>query len=356
MDKNKKLVPTCIIYIDGVRLNVDCEGAFRSIVVIDPLCNVGECTVTFDFYELGEDNIQMFQSSFFSNLSVHLGYKDDLSEVFNGRVTRSGINHPEYGPSLYKLTATSYLSVLEHGKHTRTFENIAPYQAVKKTLGRYGLQVDCEQFGAEIPYWQSKEKTDFKTVRDIAKYYGRDIRCSGKKVYVKELMTTLKDEHIYEWGKSLIAFEVKESVMEQVRGIRVIGWNIEQAEAVSGEAKIEGLRQKIGGGRPWRETVANKGEKWVNQYHYVWDHKVKDASQAKEIAEGLLREKSFNYMRAGGSGEGNQRLTAGATVTVKYTGASWDGEYIAHTVIHRFSLEEGYTTEFYLKRNMANDG
>ena len=42
-------------------------------------------------------------------------------------------------------------------------------------------------------------------------------------------------------------------------------------------------------------------------------------------------------------------------MTVKYIGAAWSGEYVAYGVIHRFSLEEGYTTDFYLKRNMGND-
>ena len=43
MNANKKLVPTCIMYMDGVRLNVGCEGAFRSVRVIDPLNNISDC-------------------------------------------------------------------------------------------------------------------------------------------------------------------------------------------------------------------------------------------------------------------------------------------------------------------------
>ncbi|MCL2380517.1 MAG: hypothetical protein FWC64_02860, partial [Treponema sp.] len=56
MNYNKRLVPICIIYIDGRRLNVGCEGAFRSVKVIDTLDNVGECTVRFDYADLGAEN------------------------------------------------------------------------------------------------------------------------------------------------------------------------------------------------------------------------------------------------------------------------------------------------------------
>jgi hypothetical protein len=42
-------------------------------------------------------------------------------------------------------------------------------------------------------------------------------------------------------------------------------------------------------------------------------------------------------------------------VTVKNVGTAFSGEYIAEQVHHRFSLEEGYTTDFILKRNMLNE-
>jgi uncharacterized surface anchored protein len=40
---------------------------------------------------------------------------------------------------------------------------------------------------------------------------------------------------------------------------------------------------------------------------------------------------------------------------VKYVGKALSGEWIAQCVIHRFSLEEGFTTDFYLKRNMVDE-
>jgi hypothetical protein len=40
---------------------------------------------------------------------------------------------------------------------------------------------------------------------------------------------------------------------------------------------------------------------------------------------------------------------------IKYVGKALSGEWIAKCVIHRFSLEEGFTTDFYLKRNMVDE-
>ncbi|MCL2380323.1 MAG: phage late control D family protein, partial [Treponema sp.] len=191
MNYNKRLVPICIIYIDGRRLNVGCEGAFRSVKVIDTLDNVGECTVRFDYVDLGAENWKALGTDCLeSDISVHIGYKDDTREIFSGRVTRVSVKHPERGPSTCSVRAASYLSLLDHGTHIRAFENITPSQAIRDTLARYNLQMaEYESFGPVIPYWESYEKTDLQTVQYIAKRYGRDICCVGKKVYVKRLMT-----------------------------------------------------------------------------------------------------------------------------------------------------------------------
>ena len=219
MNKNAKVVPVCIMYLNGVRLNVTCEGAFRGITVINVLDKTGKSYIHFDFAELGRENRKEFDDSLDSEVSMHLGFKDNTREVFFGRITATEIDHSQYG-SKYIVTVSSFLSLLEHGRKVRTFERMTPSQAIKTTLDRYNLQADCEPFGPEIPFWQSHERTDLQMIRDMAKQYGRDICCIGKKVYVKRLKTMLKDEHIYERGKNLISFEVKESFNEQVWGVR----------------------------------------------------------------------------------------------------------------------------------------
>jgi hypothetical protein len=101
--------------------------------------------------------------------------------------------------------------------------------------------------------------------------------------------------------------------------------------------------------------MANPSEPWLKTMHTVYDHAVGDAAEARELAHSILREKSFEYLRAEGTVEGDQRLKPGATVTMKNFGKKYSGEYIASAVIHRFSLEDGYTTDFCLKRNMLDE-
>ena len=85
MSNNKRLVPTCIIYIDGVRMNTVCEGAFRSVHVTDTLNKISTCFIRFDFAGLTEADFNNF--AFESRVSIHLGYKDEMSAVFDGEIT-----------------------------------------------------------------------------------------------------------------------------------------------------------------------------------------------------------------------------------------------------------------------------
>jgi hypothetical protein len=85
------------------------------------------------------------------------------------------------------------------------------------------------------------------------------------------------------------------------------------------------------------------GGKWVD---VEMDYGIKDGEEAEELAKGKLRERSLEYMKAEGSGEGNAKLFAGMGVEIKNVGMAYIGEYIAENVVYRhervlFKAEHG---------------
>ncbi|MDR2942697.1 MAG: hypothetical protein LBV17_08930, partial [Treponema sp.] len=150
---------------------------------------------------------------------------------------------------------------------------------------------------------------------------------------------------------SLISFTPKLDIQSQASEVQVLGWDILRAEGFRGGVKAGDVEQKIGGRKDWTKASRGDDGKWVD-YHYM--DGIAGSAEAKDMAHALMREKSFKLLRAEGSGEDNQKLSAGMPVTVKNVGTAFSGEYIAEQVHHRFSLEEGYTTDFILKRNMLN--
>jgi len=62
---------------------------------------------------------------------------------------------------------------------------------------------------------------------------------------------------------------------------------------------------------------------------------------------------SYKFITARGKAEGTYKLLPGMTITIKYVGEEFSGEYIADSVVHEFNNINGYTTSFTLKRNMC---
>ena len=83
--ENKTLTPTWIAYVDGARLGWKHEGALKSIRIHDGLNSIGTASLVFDLPATDFDNDDVFSEG--SEVSVHLGYKDDVEEVFSGEVT-----------------------------------------------------------------------------------------------------------------------------------------------------------------------------------------------------------------------------------------------------------------------------
>lgn len=90
-DENKNLTPVWIAYVDGKRLSTDYEGALRKIYINDRLDFIGSASLLFDISAVVFDNDDTFVLG--SEVSIHLGYKDDVEEVFVGEVT-------EFAPTL----------------------------------------------------------------------------------------------------------------------------------------------------------------------------------------------------------------------------------------------------------------
>lgn len=83
--ENKTLPLIWIVYADGARLPWKYDGALSKIRVFDKLNAVGIARLTFGLPAPDFDNDDIFCEG--SEVSVHLGYKDDVEEVFSGEVT-----------------------------------------------------------------------------------------------------------------------------------------------------------------------------------------------------------------------------------------------------------------------------
>lgn len=348
-NENKTLTPVWICYVDGKRLDTKHEGALKSIVVKDTLNGVGHCSLMFDCS--AEKLLELGDLSLDSQISVHLGYKDDVEEVFCGIITDFAACFKEFGHEQVEVICSNALHQLDHGNKAFSAENKSYSEVIKELIEKYSLTADVDPFGAKFEFLSFAGMTDYELLKRYAGQYGKDFYAYGSKIYVKDNIQIRDDEIIFEWGKSLIEFYPKQSLNGILSEVTCNIWDSEKCIAVSGTANISELPVKVGGSNDW--TKVSKGGNGI-YIHNIYDVQSFDEEDAKNIAMGYLQKNSFEFMTASGKAEGNYKLLPGMRVNIKYTGKVFEGEYIAESVTHTFDIVSGYTTSFTLKRNMCS--
>jgi len=345
-DSNKHLTPAWIVYVEGKRLGTDHEGALKWITVDDCLNGIGRCTLLFDSsaVKLRDAGTLALEKK----IAIHMGYKDDLDEVFCGEITKTRIKLNEYGHEELEVCGCNALYKLKHGKHLISYEKKRVSDAVKEIIGKYSLSAEMDTFGGKHDFSTETEMSDYEYVMKAASEYGREVYAYGTKVYVKSEVSISSEDIIYEWGKSLISFECSDDIENLLAQVSVTGWNIGKCTSFSGNAAAGDVPVKAGGSSCW--TTESKQSS--NFASVELDRMALDEDDAKSRAAGILQRNSFRYIYGTGTGEGNYKLHPGMRVSIKYAGDVYSGEYIAEGVTHRLDVGGAYTTSFKLKRNM----
>ncbi|QQO09018.1 phage late control D family protein [Breznakiella homolactica] len=348
MSENKHLTPVWIIYVDGKRLDVKHEGALRRITVNDRLNGVSTFSVLFDTTETKVRDLGLI--SLESEISIHIGYKDDVEELFSGEVLAFRAVFPEYGTEQLEVTGCNVLHKLARGSSYRSFEEQSPSDIISGLIDSYSLKADVDSFGTAQPFSSEEGLSDYEYLMRVAGAYGKDVFADKTTVYVKDEISVRSDEVIFEWGKSLISFEAEQNIRNLLSRCDYIGWDPLKNESFTGGAALSDIAHTVGGSSDWTGVSKGGGGKFTA---LAADFGLKDADDAKQQAAGMLQKNSFSFGRASGSAEGNYKLRPGMRVTIKMVGEAFEGEYIADSVCHRFDHRSGYVTEFGLKRNMC---
>jgi hypothetical protein len=348
-DQNKHLTPVWLIYVDGKRLDVEHVGTLKLITKNDSLNGISTFSVYFNTSDV--KILDKGLISLDSEISIHLGYKDDVDEVFSGDVLGFKALFPKFGTEELEISGCNVLHRLAHGFHNRGFEEKTPSEVLKGLIETYSLKSEIDDFGTAQAFTAVDGKTDFDFILKTAGIYGKDVFAASDTVYVGSEISVRTDEIIFEWGKNLINFEAEKNIKGLVSGFDFIGWDYLKNESFISHAALSDVPVKIGGSNDWTSISKGGDGKFIGSKISLVQ---KDADDAKQAAVGLLQKNSFLFGSAQGSAEGNYKLRPGMRVTIKAVGAAFEGEYIADMVIHRFDYKQGYITDFILKRNMTS--
>lgn len=347
-DENKNLTPVWIAYVDGKRFSTDYEGALRKIYINDRLDFIGSASLLFDISAVDFDNDDVFVLC--SEVSIHLGYKDDVEEVFVGEVTEFAPPFEEYNAPSMEVKIQTKLNELKKGHKCKSFENKTPASIIKDIVSEYDLTSDVEDFGPEYTYTEQHNLTDYDYITYLADKYGKFIYCYNNTIYVKTEISPTNDDVVLEWGKTLISARTEMDIKKQLSAVTATGWDVMKCEGFTATATMKDVPLKIGGEYCWEDNSRGYDPHKVSQLNSA---DFTDEADALEIAKASILKTSLNFQICEAKTEGNYHIRPGNRITIKYLGKESDGEYLVSSVEHNFNVQEGYYTTCHLKRNFC---
>lgn len=346
--ENRTLTPVWIAYVDGKRLDIDYEGALRRIYIHDSLDFAGTARLLFGSSPLDFCNDGTFTIG--SEVSIHLGYKDDVHEVFAGEVTGFAPRLDEYSAPLMEVKMHSKLHRLNKGTRCASFEHKTPAGIIRDIVQGYNLNADVEEFGPEYNYIEQKNLTDYGYIMYLAGKYGKTVYCHGNTVHVKTEITPTDDDVVLERGKTIISARTKTDLAAQLSAVTATGWDVMKCGGFTATATMKDLPLKIGGEYCWEDNAKGYDSHKVGQ---LSPSSFTDEKDAMEVARSVLLGRSLQFQSCEAKTEGNCRIRPGNRLTVKYLGRHSDGEYLVYSVEHSLSAQDGYFTTCHLKRNFC---
>ena len=346
--ENKTLTPTWIAYVDGARLGWKHEGALKSIRIHDGLNSIGTASLVFDLPATDFDNDDVFSEG--SEVSVHLGYKDDVEEVFNGEVTGFAPRFGEYGTPQMEVQIETKLHRLDKGIRSKAFESKTTAQIIKEIITNHNLKAEVEEFGPKHNYTEQRNITDYDYITQLACKYGKAVWCQGSTVYVKTEITPSDDDVILEWGKSIISARTRTSIARQLSAATCTGWSIMDCRGFTATATMKDIPLRIGGEYSWEANSKGYDPKRTEQ---ITTEEILDEEDAAAVAKAYIQNRSLKFQSCDIKTQGNYRIKPGNRLTVKYVGKQSDGEYLIESVEHTLDMQGGFITRCHLIRNFC---
>ena len=346
--ENRTLTPVWIAYVDGVRLGTGYEGALKRIYIHDRLDSAGTASLLFGSSPLDFCNDGTFTIG--SEVSIHLGYKDDVQEVFAGEVTGFAPRLDEYSAPLMEVKIHSKLHRLDKGTRCASFEHKTPAGIIRDIVQEYNLNADVEEFGPEYNYIEQKNFTDHSYIMYLAGKYGKTVYCHGNTVHVKTEITPTDDDVVLEWGKTIISARARTSMTKQLSAATCTGWSIMDCRGFAATATMKDIPLKIGGEYSWEDNSKGYDPKKIEQ---ITTEEIIDEEDAAAVAKAYIQNRSFKFQSCDIKTQGNYHIKPGNRLTVKYIGKQSDGEYLIESVEHTLDIQEGFITRCHLIRNFC---
>lgn len=288
-------------------------------------------------------------------LALRLGYRDDLTFVFDGVITAYRISFPAEGASMISVTAVDRRDALR--SFTPPRPPAARYdteeEALKDLVGQAGFYLARRsESQATPPAGRVRLPRDGDVgsyVRERALRVALELSCLGETIFALSPGDVAAEALVYRYRSGLISFTPSFDANGQRTRV-IVRARTPRGASLVGRASLEELQ--VDGltptdGESALVTVENRSvrEREVT----VTDVYAESQAEANQLALALLKRNLDRLFTAEGELIGDPRVRAGTSLRIEGVGR-FDGVYYVTRAIHEYG-EGGYRTRFTARRN-----
>lgn len=352
------LSPDFQVLVNGVRLP-DNVGVISVVVTHEPdSLDHFTLTVANEFPDLpftDGNRTSLFQEG--NAVTIKLGYRDALVQVFDGEVTRVTLNYPEKDSPTVTIVGHSRLHWLRGATKTKTFLNVTDSDIAQQIAGGAGLQAQVDATSTKHPFVMQVNQTDFDFLLERARRIRYEVLVEGKTLLFRKPADGKPKTYTLIWADPAAAIKPEDDKLPLTRfeltldatapatAVKVLGQNPSTRDPIAGNGKAGDEADSSGTSGA---AIAKKAFTKARDATVV-DLPVASQAEADEIAKALFNERVLQLVTGRGACIGMPKIRAGEVVELGGLGRRYSGAYFVTQSTHRMDAS-GYQTTFTVRR------
>jgi uncharacterized protein len=351
-NRSRPLTPSFEIVINGSSLPVEIETRVTSVIVDQDVRLADMFSMDLAASDDSEQPTAWIDdSSLFAvgnTFDVRLGYFDDLGSVIIGEVT--GLE-PRFSfdrqPGL-TIRGHDRRHRLNRDRKTRTFVQQKDSDIAAQIAGEVGLTAQTVDSTVTHDYVLQANQTDMEFLMSRARRIQYELMVQDKTLMFKPASNAESEVLTLTMEDDLLEFYPRLSAMLPVSESAVRGWDPKEKKEIVGQARRGDEVSTMDGQTSAAALIEGAFGSSVGR---IGNHPVATQAEADQIAKGRFNHSALGLMTGEGVCQGRTDLRAGKVIKIDGIGTRFSGKYYVVNVVHRFSTQHGYVTNFTVERN-----
>lgn len=351
---NRLLISSFEIIVNGSQLPIDVQSHINSVVVDDNINMPGMFLFELTDSDAREgetpliDNVDLF--SLGNVVEVKMGFADELETLIIGEITGLEPEFVSDGPPFLTVRGYDRSHLLLRGRNTRTFVEQKDSEIIEKIASEAGLTAEVEDSQVLHPYVVQSNQTDMAFLQQRAKRIQYEIVIEDKTLFFRPVSNAESEVATLEMNDDLIEFYPRLSSMRQVSEVSVHGWDPKEKKEISGQATT-GDEVSTMDGQDSGAALAHAA--FGAATGAVRNRPVMTQAEADQLAIAEFNNTILSLIQGEGSCLGRTDLRSGKVIKIAGIGERFSGSYYITSVIHQYSSQHGYLSNFTARRNAS---